>query len=69
LSIRQRRAISQKPNNFEEKLQKFQAFVIAEQKKYKYELSLIGNVDQTPITFDMPANSMVDSNRKNRCQS
>ena len=31
LSIRQRRPISQKPDNFEEKLQKFQAFVIAEQ--------------------------------------
>jgi len=53
--------ISQKlPENFEEKLQKFQAFIIAERKKYKYKLYLIGNADQTPLTFDMPANSTVD---------
>ena len=49
------------PENFEDKLEKFQAFIIAEQKKPKYELSLIGNADQTPLTFDMPSNSMVDS--------
>jgi len=47
--------------NFEEKLVKFQAFIIVERKKYQYDLSLIGNADQTPFTFDMPANSMVDS--------
>ena len=49
------------PRTFEDKLEKFQAFIIAEQKKHKYELSLIGNADQTPLTFDMPSNSMVDS--------
>ena len=49
------------PENFEDKLEKFQAFIIAERKKPKYELSLIGNADQTPLTFDMPSNSMVDS--------
>ena len=40
---------------------KFQAFIIAERKKYQYDLSLIGNADQTLFTFDMPAYSMVDS--------
>jgi len=65
LSIHQRTTISPKlPENFEEKLQKFQAFIIAEGKKYKFKLSLIGNADQTPLTFDMPANSTVDSNRE-----
>ena len=60
LSICQRRTISQKlPENFKEKLQKFQAFIIAEWKKHKYELSLIGNADQSPLTFDLPAISMV----------
>ena len=49
------------PENFEDKLEKFQAFIIAERKKPKYELSLIGNADQTPLTFDMPSNSTVDS--------
>ena len=62
LSIRRRTTISQKlPENFEDKLEKFQAFIIAEQKKPKYELSLIGNADQTPLTFDMPSNFTVDS--------
>ena len=62
LSIRRRTTISQKlPENFEDKLEKFQAFIIAERKKHKYELSLIGNADQTPLTFDMPSNSTVDS--------
>ena len=62
LSIRRRTTISQKlPENFEDKLQRFQAFIIAERKKHEYELSLIGNADQTPLTFDMPANSTVDS--------
>ena len=62
LSIRRRTTISQKlPENFEDKLEKFQAFIIAEREKPKYELSLIGNADQTPLTFDMPSNSTVDS--------
>ena len=62
LSIRRRTTISQKlPESFEEKLEKFQAFIIADQKKHKYELSLIGNADQIPLTFDMPSNSTVDS--------
>ena len=62
LLIRWRTTISQKlPENFEDKLLKFQAFIIAEQKKHEYELSLIGNADQTPLPFDMPVNSTVDS--------
>ena len=61
LSIHRRTTISQKlPENFEDKLLKFQRFIIAERKKHEYDLSLIGNADQTPLTFDMPANSTVD---------
>ena len=62
LSIRRRTTISQKlPENFEDKLLKFQFFIIAERKKHEYDLSLIGNADQTPLTFDMLANSTVDA--------
>ena len=62
LSIRRRTTISQKlPENFEDKLLKFQRYIIAERKKHEYDLSLIGNADQTPLTFDMPANSTVDA--------
>ena len=62
LSIRRRTTISQKlPENFKDKLLKFQRFIIAERKKHEYDLSLIGNMDQTQLTFDMPANSTVDA--------
>ena len=61
LSIRRRTTISHKllrtlRTNF-----KFQAFIIAEQKKHKYDLSLIRNLAQTLLTFDMTANSTVES--------
>ena len=62
LSICRRTTISQKLlENLDEKLQKFQAFIIAERKKYQYDLSLIRNADQTLLTFNMPANFTVDS--------
>ncbi|KAK2549135.1 Pogo transposable element with KRAB domain [Acropora cervicornis] len=62
LSICRRTTISQKlPENFEDKLLKFQRFITTEQKKHENDLSLIGNADQTPLTFDMPANSTVDA--------
>ena len=60
LLIRRRTTISQKlPENFEDKLLKFQRFIIAEQKKHEYDLPLIGNADQTLLTFEMLANFMV----------
>ena len=54
LSIRRRTTISQKlPENFEDKLLKFQRFIIAERKKHEYDLSLLGNANQTPLTFEI----------------
>ena len=62
LSIRRRTSIAQKlPENLEHKLQKFQSYIIAEHRKHQYDLSRIGNADQTPLTFDMPSNTTVDS--------
>ena len=38
---------------------KFHKFVIECRKKNKYDLACIGNMDETPVWFDMPSNSTV----------
>ena len=54
LSIRRRTHISQKlPKDYEDKLTIFQIFTIKMKKKHQYSLSQIGNVDQTPLTFNL----------------
>jgi hypothetical protein len=54
LSIRRRTTISQAlPQEHEKKLEEFQKFVTNLRKKNNYELSQIGNADQTPLTFDL----------------
>ena len=59
-SIPQRTTIAQRlPQDYEEKLVKFQRYVIAQSKKHDFELKYIGNGDQTPVTFDIVTNSMV----------
>ena len=58
LSIRRRTHISQKlPEDYEDKLVQFQRFIIKQRKTYDFELSQIGNADQTPLTFDLPSAS------------
>jgi hypothetical protein len=62
LTLRQRTKIAQKlPAALEEKLQSFHRFVIKHRKLHDYDLSQIGNMDETPITFDMPPNRTVNS--------
>ncbi|GFX28446.1 pogo transposable element with KRAB domain [Trichonephila clavipes] len=39
---------------------KFQKYVIGFQKQKKYLLSHIGNMDETPVTFDMIGNKTID---------
>ena len=59
-SIRRRTTIAQKlPQDYEEKLIKFQRYVIAQRKKHDFELKYIGNADQTPLTFDIATSSTV----------
>ena len=59
-SIRRRTTIAQRlPQDYEEKLIKFQRYVIAQRKKHDFELKYIGNADQTPLTFDIVTNSTV----------
>ena len=49
------------PNNYEDKLIAFQQFIIKHRKKLQnYDLNNIGNVDQTPIYFDMPTSTTMD---------
>uniref|UniRef100_A0A8C4SNJ3 HTH CENPB-type domain-containing protein n=1 Tax=Erpetoichthys calabaricus TaxID=27687 RepID=A0A8C4SNJ3_ERPCA len=61
LSIRRRTTISQRlPSDHEELLTKFQSYVIKMHQKYNYDMSQIGNADQTPLTFDLPSENTVN---------
>ena len=57
-SIRRTTTIAQKlPQHYEEKVIKFQRYVIAQRKKHDFKLKYIGNADQTPLTFDIVTSS------------
>ena len=61
LTIRQKTKISQKlPTDLEDKITSFQRFIIARREEYDYPLANIGNMDETPVFFDLPANRTVD---------
>jgi len=61
LCIRQKTKISQKlPADLDEKLVAFHSFVLKQRKLYDFELSQIGNMDETPMSFDLPRNRTVD---------
>lgn len=54
-SIRTRTTLCQRlPDAYEEKLLSFQRYVINLRKQQNYLYSQIGNVDQTPVYFEMP---------------
>ena len=60
LSKRRRTTISQRlTSDHEELLIKFQNYVIKMRKKYEYDMSQIGNADQTPLNFDLPSEKTV----------
>ncbi|KAL5007730.1 hypothetical protein ScPMuIL_016536 [Solemya velum] len=66
LAIKQRtpQASEQKKSDNARRLQRvcpnFHQFIIKERKMYDYELGHIGNMDETPMTFDIPSNSTVN---------
>lgn len=61
LSLRQRTKIAQKlPSDLEEKIIQFQRFVIQKRKETPFELSQIGNMDETSVSFDLPANKTIN---------
>ena len=60
LVLRRKTKIAQKlPKELDDKVIKFHKFVIECRKKNKYDLACIGNMDETPVWFDMPSNSTV----------
>ena len=60
--IRQKTKISQKlPVDWEEKIVSFHSYVIKKRKQKNFDLSAIGNMDETPVWFDMPAVRTVES--------
>ena len=60
--LRQKTKISQRlPDDLEEKITSFQSFVIRVRRSKNYSLVNIGNMDETPVWFDMPTSKTVDS--------
>lgn len=61
LCLRQRTKIAQKlPQDLEGKIEEFQRYVIRLRKNYNFGLDQIGNMDETPVCFDMPFSHTVD---------
>ena len=62
LALRQKTKIAQKlPGDLEEKIVNFHRFVLNCRKKANYELVNIGNMDETPVWFDMPSTRTVNA--------
>ena len=57
LSLHQCMKIAQKlPNDLEDKILAFQKYIIQKRKEISFEMSQIGNMDETSICFDLPGN-------------
>ena len=48
------------PDNLIEKQQEFLAYMMYKRIQYDYLLSFIGNMDETPMSFDLPSNTIID---------
>ncbi len=48
------------PNDLTKKQQEFLAFIMYRRIQHDYPLGLISNMDETPMTFDLPSNTTVD---------
>jgi len=60
-SMRRKTKIGQKlPVHLDEKLLEFQRFIIKKRKQFEYEFCEIGNMDETPIYFDMVGNLTIE---------
>lgn len=61
LAIRTRTKLAQRmPEFYEEKVLSFHKFVINTRQQFSYELSQIGNMDETPLNLDCPDNHTID---------
>lgn len=62
LSLRQKTTLAQRlPDDYEEKIVRFHRFIIDRRKENSYPLHFIANMDETPLTFDMPPNRTINS--------
>lgn len=62
LSLRQKTTLAQcLPADHEEKIVRFHRFMIDRRKEHSYPLHLIANMDETPLTFDMPPNHTISN--------
>jgi hypothetical protein len=61
LSLRRKTKIGQKlPAHLDDKLLEFQRFIIRKRKQFEYNFFEIGNMDETPVYFDMVGNLTID---------
>lgn len=62
LAIRQRTTLSQTlPDDHREKMAAFQAFVADQTKQFNLGSDQIVNIDEVPLTFDIPMNRTIES--------
>ena len=62
LSLRQKTTLAQRlPEDYEEKIVRFHRYIIDPLKEHNFPLHLIANMDETPLTFDMPPNRTVNN--------
>ena len=62
LSLRQKTTLAQRlPDDYEEKIVRFHRYIIDLRKEHSYPLHVIANMDETPLTFDMPPNRTINS--------
>ena len=67
ISFRRATHVSQKcVSILDDKVQNFLKFVIRLRKRQNYDLSMIGNMDETPIWLDMPGDYTLDNIKKQR---
>jgi len=48
------------PENYNEQQSEFLSYILFRRKEYDYPLSLIGNMDETPMAFNLPSNTTVE---------
>ncbi|CAI5770390.1 pogo transposable element with KRAB domain [Podarcis lilfordi] len=61
LAMRTKTRTAQKmPEEYESKILSFHKFVIDARKRNGFEIGQIGNMDEVPLTFDVPSNRTVD---------
>ena len=62
LSLRQKTTLAQRlPDDYEEKIVRFHRYIIDLRKEHNYPLHVIANMDETPLTFDMPPNRTINN--------